>query len=517
MSKLAFRPLEATCGFAACCAEGLCPSESEPPSLTLSVLGAQDESARPARISNLCLCPESRLIPVGFTHGYSPFAPSGHPLAEIRQWRRAAGLRAHDEKRRLPACRHAHRRYGRLCLLAGILACSILTWSGCSSQEAVPPEPVVAVQIATAERKEIQQVITAEALLYPRRQAPLVPKISAPVERYFVERGSRVHAGELLAELENHDLAAAVIQSKGIYEQAEAAYVTATGITLPAQIQKAELNAAAMRQALEAQQRVYQSDRKLYQAGALARKLFDQSRLAYIQARSQYDIAEAALKALQATGKTEQLRAAEAALTSAKGQYLAAEAQLAYSEIRSPIDGVVARRPLYEGEMASVGTPLITVMDISHVIARAHISPQQAAMLRVGDPASISLAQGQPGIPAKVSVVSPALDPNSTTVQVWVDASNPGGRLKPGSTVQVTIVARTVNDALVIPAEALLTGSDGSASVMVVGPHDHAHQTSVKTGIREANNVQITSGLKAGQRVVTEGAYGLPDGTKLKF
>ncbi|MGH9444273.1 MAG: efflux RND transporter periplasmic adaptor subunit [Terriglobia bacterium] len=402
-------------------------------------------------------------------------------------------------------------------LLAGILACSLLPWSACSSKETAAPEPVVLVQVATVEPKTIQRVITAEALLYPLRQADIVPKISAPVERYFVERGSQVHSGELLAELENHDLAAAVVQSKGVYQQAQAAYVTATGINLPAQIQTAELTLTATKQTLQAEQRAYQSDVKLYRSGALARKLFDLSRVAYVQARNQYEIAEAHLRALQAVGKAQQLKAAAAALSIARGQYLAAKAQYDYSEIRSPITGVVTSRPLFEGEMASAGTPLMTVMNISHVVARVHVSPEQAAELRVGDPASISLGHSHADAPGKISVVSPALDPNSTTVQVWVDAPNPGHRLKAGATVQVNMVAQTIKNALVVPAAALLTASDGTTSVMVVGPHHHAHQINVKAGIREGNEVQIVSGLKAGELVVSEGAYGLPDGAKVKF
>jgi multidrug efflux pump subunit AcrA (membrane-fusion protein) len=401
-------------------------------------------------------------------------------------------------------------------LIATLLGMSI-AWSGCSRQEAAQPEPVVAVQVAPAEQKTIQRIVTASALLYPLQQAIIVPKISAPIEKFYVTRGSHVHAGELLALLENKDLSAAVVQSQGAYDQAQAAYVTATQVNLPADIQTARLNVQATRQAMQADQLVYESRLKLYKAGAIARNLMDQSHVAYIQSRNQYEIALAHLKALEAVGKSEQLKAAEGQLTTAKGQYLAAQAQYHYSEIRSPINGVVTDRPLYEGQMASAGTPLLTVMNISHVVARAHISPQQAALLRVGDRATISLGEDHEEVIGKVSVVSPALDPDSTTVQVWVDAANPDDRLKPGATVQVSMVAETVKDAVVIPASALLTASDGSTSVMVIGPDHRAHQTRVKTGIHEGDEVQITSGLQAGQEVITEGAYGLPDGTKVKF
>ena len=88
------------------------------------------------------------------------------------------------------------------------------------SKEAPAPEPVVAVHMVKAERKPIRQTVTTEAILFPKKQAAVTPKITAPVRKFYVNRGSRVHAGELLAVLENRDLAAAVADSKGAFEQA---------------------------------------------------------------------------------------------------------------------------------------------------------------------------------------------------------------------------------------------------------------------------------------------------------
>jgi HlyD family secretion protein len=402
-------------------------------------------------------------------------------------------------------------------LLAGIGFCLLLVCTGCGSKQAAEPEPVVTVQVGTVQEKTVQQIVTADAVLYPLHQADIVPNISAPVRKFYVNRGSRVSAGELVAVLENKNLSAAVVESRGALDQAQATYETDLQMSLPAAIQTAELDVQGTRQAMQAAELVYKSRLKLYQSGAMARNLTDQSQVAYVQARNQYDIALAHLKALKAVGKAQQIKSAKGQLATARGSYLAAQAQFDYSQIRSPITGLVTDRPLYAGEMATSGTPLMTVMDISHVEARAHVSPQQAYLLRIGDAATIFVGSGEPGTRGRVAVVSPALDPNSTTVQVWVDAPNPGDRLKPGATVSVSMVARTVKNALVVPSEAILTAPDESTSVMAVGPHDHAHQTEVKTGIREDNEVQIVSGLKAGERIVTEGAYGLPDGTKVKF
>lgn len=398
----------------------------------------------------------------------------------------------------------------------GLALAASLASAGCSGKPAESPEPVVDVQAATVARKTIQDVVSADAVLYARSEATIVPKISAPIEKFYVERGSPVRAGELLAVLENKDLAAAADEAKGAYEQAQAAYATSTKVNLPQEIQSAKLNVQATREAMQTQQKVYESRLKLYKAGAMALNLVNESHVSYIQARNRYQIAVAHLKGLEAVGNKASRKAAEGRLASAKGRYLAALANLQYSRIRSPITGFVTDRPLFEGQMANAGTPLMTVMDLAHVVARAFISPQQAAQLKVGDPATISPGEGEPDVAGKVSVVSPAVDPNSTTVQVWVDARNPGDRLKPGATVRVNMVARTVKDALVVPAAAVLTADDGTTSVMVFGADQVAHQTTVKTGIHANGEVEIMSGLHAGQRVVTTGAFGLPDGTKVR-
>jgi HlyD family secretion protein len=106
-------------------------------------------------------------------------------------------------------------------------------------------------------------------------------------------------------------------------------------------------------------------------------------------------------------------------------------------------------------------------------------------------------------------LVSPALDPNSTTVEVWAEAANRGERLQPGGSARVTFVARTVKDALIVPASALVTAPDGTTSVMVVGTDSKPQQKTVKTGIRQDDNLQITEGLQQGEKVVAQGAYEL--------
>jgi multidrug efflux pump subunit AcrA (membrane-fusion protein) len=400
-------------------------------------------------------------------------------------------------------------------LLVSISAGLLLSMA-CSSEKG-DKGPLVSVQVAPVEKTTIQHTITTQAILFPRAQAAIVPKISAPVQRFLVKRGSPVHQGELLAVLENRDLAAAAQDTKGAYDQAQANYETTTAASLPEEIQKAEADVQQSQQALEAQEKVFQSRQQLFDQGALPRKELDQSRVEVTQARNQYAIAKQHLDKLMAIGKQQELKAAAGQLESAKGKYLGAQAQLSYSEIRSPIDGFITDRPLYPGEMAAAGTPLLTVMDLSAVIAKAHIPQSEAAALKVGDAGTLTVPGAEEPIAGKVTVVSPALDPNSTTVEVWLEAKNSKHALKPGTSVELSLIAQTVKDALVVPASALITAPDGSSAVMLAGSDGLAHQQAVTLGIRNGHDVQIVDGVTASDKVVTSGAYGLPDKTKIKI
>ena len=399
---------------------------------------------------------------------------------------------------------------------ASLVATAWMMCMACSSEKPAE-QPTVSVQVAAVEKTSIQRVVEAQAVLFPLQQAAIVPKISAPVQKFLVKRGSSVKQDQLLAVLENRDLSAAAQDTKGAYQQAQATYETTTAANLPEEIQKAEADLEQAQQALDAQEKVFQSRQQLFEQGALPRKELDQSRVDITQARNQYAIAKKHLDALLAIGKPQELKAAAGQLESAKGKYLGAEAQLSYSEIRSPIHGVITDRPLYPGEMATAGTSLLTVMDISSVIAKAHIPQDQAAALKVGDNGTMAVPGMEQPIKGKVTVVSPALDPNSTTVEVWFEAKNPRQELKPGTSVHLSLTAQTVKDALVVPASSILTAQDGSNTVMLAGSDGMAHQQSVKVGIRNGDDVQIVEGVKEGDKVVSTGAYGLPDKTKIKI
>jgi len=387
---------------------------------------------------------------------------------------------------------------------------------GCSKKEAeVVPE--VSVQVTPVKTGDVPRIVTAEAVVLPLQQAVVSPKITSTVKSLAVQRGARVRKGQLLAVLENADLSAAATQSQGEYEQAEGAYVTSTASSIPEQIQKAELDAASSKAAADAQKKIADSRKELFQQGALPRRELDAAEVALAQAESQYQQSQKVLDDLRRSGKEQAVKSAGGQFNAAKGKLLGAEAALSYSYIKSPINGVVTDRPLYAGELATANQPLLTVMDNTSLIAKAHISQAQAVGLKKGAEAEIKIAGQEDSIPAKLSLVSPALDPGSTTIEVWVQAAKPPDSLRPGMTVQISITAATAKDAVIVPNNSIFQSNDGANYVVVAGSDNIAHQKNVQLGIRGIAETQITSGVTAGESIITTGGYGLPDKTKIKI
>jgi HlyD family secretion protein len=382
---------------------------------------------------------------------------------------------------------------GQLARTLVVLLSAGMLFSGCAAKGDPETTPTVTVQVDAAEKGPIQRKVVTDAVLYPRDQSAIVAKVVSPIKKWYVDKGSHVKAGQLLGELENQDLTGAAMKSQGGYAQAQ--------VTYQMQVQKSAQDLKFAKQTLDSAQKFYDGRATLYKEGAVSAKDLDDASVALSQAKNTFDLSQ----------KQFDLKVAEGQLNAAKGDTANADAVLSYTKIMSPIDGVITDRPYYPGETPATGTPIITVMDLSQIVARAHIAQVEAASLKVGDPAIISIPGQATQVKGKVTLVSPAVDPSSTTVEVWVQAPNPKGSLRPGSSVRVSMVAETVAQAIVIPQAALLTSPDGLNTVIVLDGDNVPSKKKVKVGIRdgEARTVQVTDGLQGGERVVTVGAFEL--------
>ncbi len=330
-----------------------------------------------------------------------------------------------------------HRKLAAQCyaISLAIGLSSLLLLQGCSKTNAADAATLVVVQAEHPEVGEISEHIMADATLSAVAEAAISPKITAPVRAFYVQRGSKVKKGQLLAVLENRDLSAQALDNQGQYAAAQAAFEMQTKAQVPEDYRKAELDVAQAKAQLDLQQQIVDARRKLFAEGAIPGRDYDSSAAALVQARATYDVARNHLDSLKAVSNEASLQQAKGQLSAAKGKYLAAEAQVSYSEVRSPITGIVTDRPLFPGETASSGAPLITVMDTSSLIAKVHLAQTVAQQLKVGDDASVLIPGVEKAVSAKVFLISPALDPGSTTVEVWLRVNNKTGKYKAGTPV----------------------------------------------------------------------------------
>ena len=160
-----------------------------------------------------------------------------------------------------------------------------LLMAGACKKAEKKEEVVAPVRVSPAIKGSIRLIVNVDAVLYPRDQANIVPKISAPVRRFLVNRGDHVKQGQLLAELENRDLVAAATESKGQLDQAESA-ARVTNASVPEQVTKAQTDVDAGRAQADAAQKLVDSRQQLLREGAIARKQVDEAQVALAQARA---------------------------------------------------------------------------------------------------------------------------------------------------------------------------------------------------------------------------------------
>ena len=325
-----------------------------------------------------------------------------------------------------------------------------------------------------------------------------------------MQRGARVRAGQLLLELENQDLAGAAAESRAAFDLAEATYETTAKATVPQEVQKAELDVRAAKDASRRAAGEFSTTASVSSRKARSRRKTSTTRRRTSARRAASTRPRRKrLEDLQGFARDQALKAAAAQRDAAQGPQrggAGAARVLRESPARSTASSPISRS--IPGEMPPSGAPIVTVMDLSQVIARAHISQAEAAELTVGNEANLIGPGGAP-IPAKVTQISPALDATNTTVEVWVQAANPDGKLRPGHEPP----RRNDRED---GAERAGHSAGGGAHELVgrdLRDRDRQREQAAPPQDRgrhpRRGKVQVTDGLESGQRVATTGAFEL--------
>jgi HlyD family secretion protein len=400
-----------------------------------------------------------------------------------------------------------------------VLLAIVILWRSCHSAATEDAgEIVVSVQVAKAERATIANEITAVATLTPRQMADVMPKVSGQIAQMPLLVNRAVHASDVLAVLESRDLAAQRAEASAALLEANAtAHSTVEGAVplTNAQDAKSVRDAHA---ALDNARRTYERRKVLFDEGGISKKELEASQLAVTQAEDDLRLAESSASLHRGVTNPGDVTVAGAKARQARDRLSALDAQLGYANIRAPFDGVVIEQFQHQGDFANPGTKMLTIADSSTLIAKMEVSEAVAATLKNGDVVSI-VPDDHPNetFTGAISLVGRGADVQSRSVEVWVVVPNSAGRLRPNGIARVAIAAQSAANAIVIPSSAVtLDATNGnSGTVMVVDGSSVAHEVHVTTGIRSGGRTQVLSGLNGGETVVTEGNYGLPDGTKV--
>jgi membrane fusion protein (multidrug efflux system) len=321
------------------------------------------------------------------------------------------------------------------------------------------PENVIAVK---EDRIDIGPTLSGS--LEARQRSVIVAEASGSVEAAPVELGQSVKRGQLLARIEARALENAA--------------------------QSARTSVEARRQSLALAERQAERIGRLVQAGALAEH-------------------ERELAQNEVASQGAQLAQAQAALASA-------QRQLEGAVVRSPLEGVISQKSVHQGDVVTLGSPLFVIIDPSSMRLSASVPSESLAVLRVGAPVEFRVrGLGEQSFSGSIERVGPAADPVTRQIPLLVSLPNPGGRLVAGLFAEGRVAAEQ-RTALVVPSAALSQAGEG---VSVRRLKDgHVQVVPVSVGIEDPTNerVEITSGLAAGDQVLTGAARDLQDGTPVR-
>lgn len=350
-----------------------------------------------------------------------------------------------------------------------ILSAVAVLLSACAKQEA-PPAPSVPVTVGTAQRRAVPFELAATGMVEPMQTVAVQPQVSGPIVRIPFREGQDVRKGQVLFQLDPRPFQAALEQAEGLLARDRA-------------------------QATNAEQ-----EAKRY-AALVAKE--------YVTAQ-QNDAAVATAAASNAT-----LAASKAAVDQAR-------LNLQYATIRAPISGRTGSLRVREGNLvrAADAAPLVTINQIRPILVRFAVPAGNLSDIQRYRSGQLTVvaepANGGPTSEGTLAFVDNAVDTTTGTILLKATFPNAEGTLWPGEFVNARLRLYVDQDALVVPASAVVSGQQGSF-VFVIQPDSSAVTRPVKVQ-RNAGDLAIVSGdVQPGDRVVTDGQLRLRQGVKVQI
>jgi HlyD family secretion protein len=337
--------------------------------------------------------------------------------------------------------------------------------------------PPMAVEVASPRRSRVTSQLTVVGNLIGEQTVSVVPKAAGRLQNVYVKLGDRVTRGQRIARIEDQEIREQVKQAEAAFEVA-----SATIRQREADLKFADTNLTR--------------SRELFGRQLLPKQTLDDAEARHQAAVAQLELARAQLQQSQA--RLEELRI-----------------NLANTVIASPVNGFVAKRYTDPGAYASQNAPIADVVDISTVRLVVNVVERDLRRVEPGESARVEV-DALPGetFTGRVARIAPVLDPATRTAQIEVEIPNPANRLKPGMYARVNLTVEQRDNALVVPANALVTNTEGQRGVYLAQENTAAFRA-VEVGIEESNQVEILGGIRDTDRVVTTGAAALQDGDRL--
>ncbi len=400
-----------------------------------------------------------------------------------------------------------------------LIICAAVICSCNKAKEDAPEKPVVQVKVSRAAVADIPQVVTASATVYPRDQANVAARITAPIRELRARKGDNVRAGEVLAVLENRDLTAQREEAQAALSDAEANLQKTQAGTIPVDVERGRGQVETSRAALDQAQKNYDRRKRMFEQGAIPQKDLLQSETELATAKANFEVAQKSLDLLQRQSATGDVAMAKSRVEQARAKVNGATANLQYTDLRSPFQGTVTEQFQYPGDMAGPGTPTYTIMDLSIVTARGQVPESSASTIQRGQQCTFAAGDGNiPGAKGKITVVNRAVDPARRTVEVWCEIPNPPASLRAGVFGTLSVEITSIKGAIVVPTAAVQINEGTETGIAIVVDEKRiAHRRDVQIGVRQQNQIQVRSGLQPGELVVTEGGYALPEGTEVRM
>jgi len=350
------------------------------------------------------------------------------------------------------------------------------------------------VPVVTTEaiRRNITETTRRVAVVEGRDSVSVIPTMGGRVEVLTVRIGDRVTAGQFLVQLEQRDLLVQLGQAEAGLRTAEASLAQAeAGLVV------AEAGRGSAVARLDDARNTLERTERLYEEGAVPRQQVEQARLQYQLAGLE------TLEAQIAQAQTGVLQA-QAGIGQAQTGVNIIQGQLEHTIITAPMSGVVTAVNINVGEMAAPSMPVIEIMHLDEVEIPVGVIEQHVNNLRVGDSVEvmISAIREEPFI-GTIRSIPPVADPVTRTFPVTIALPNQDHLIRPGMFAEVAIVARTSQDAVVVPMVAVV--DQGTRQTIFVVENGEAISRAIRLGINDGQYVEVISGIEPGDEIIIRG------------